>query len=713
MSEISGFLLMALLTTTPDFAQAQTVSPSQDRSVICRDGSPAAELINRWFAEGKAAGNEGIYYDNRDGAHSDIPIQNYVGLERTSYSEAEQRAQLNAGLPGHIMPGITIGNCSMASGARQAGSLPRIYYTFPKGLRFLSGQYLSNNLYVFPEHQDHDPGLNGSTGFGDLYPTNTPYLVISQGASHSDRPFVHALLKTLAAFRPEVRKRLAERGMIAPTLQQILRSHYGPQGNSFDYLSGLSHPTVFDGKLLDETAMARAAQAMRIDTLPPLIHLELVREDMAFHGVDYFEPEPLRSETLNNSNAVIARIYRTHRNPRSITVSARQSIDINNRALTYRWILLRGDPQHVKITPAIDGGQAQISISYPPRRPVHADSPITSNRVDIGVFASNGHHYSAPGLITFFTLANENRCYAPDGRLLEIDYASRSHAYTLAPVSSDRWIQVLGKFRPQSSVKLSSLLSEKIAPQELAFLRSLADKSAQDSIAMMRLKAEIKAQEKSHSPPHKIAESETRSLQIRADTLSRSLAKNLDHPDRHGNTARSILRQAIESLLEDAEFFLRHQRALLLLGDQNGIDKQRTKHELLLLVSLGVLEQDEDGTSYRLAHPDGIISERDRLLLRRLTLIVASDFLFPGVIRHPEKSDFVDSRLTSTKLWRDVYLHDDAGAVTGWHRIEGGRLTRFDAEGRLISRSADQPPRVVDYRIDPDLKILVAFPVSK
>ena len=195
-------------------------------------------------------------------------------------------------------------------------------------------------------------------------------------------------------------------------------------------------------------------------------------------------------------------IAHTVTHAQSLSPLARASISITERSLIDGFFYAE-IPRHVKITPAIDGGQAQISISYPPRRPVHADSPITSNRVDIGVFASNGHHYSAPGLITFFTLANENRCYAPDGRLLEIDYASRSHAYTLAPVSSDRWIQVLGKFRPQSSVKLSSLLSEKITPQELAFLRSLADKSAQDSIAMMRLKAEIKAQEKSHSPPHK------------------------------------------------------------------------------------------------------------------------------------------------------------------------------------------------------------------
>src|SRR5438270_9236108 len=38
---------------------------------------------------------------------------------------------------------------------------PRSYYTTQTGLLFLYNQYTRNNLYIYPEHRDHDPGHNG------------------------------------------------------------------------------------------------------------------------------------------------------------------------------------------------------------------------------------------------------------------------------------------------------------------------------------------------------------------------------------------------------------------------------------------------------------------------------------------------------------------------------------------------------------------------
>ena len=49
---------------------------------------------------------------------------------------------------------------------------------------------------LYPEHRDHDPGHNGKDGFGDVFPANTPYFVISQGSSGSDRPFMEAFAAT-------------------------------------------------------------------------------------------------------------------------------------------------------------------------------------------------------------------------------------------------------------------------------------------------------------------------------------------------------------------------------------------------------------------------------------------------------------------------------------------------------------------------------------
>ena len=85
-----------------------------------------------------------------------------------------------------VRPHVTFGNSSTSAPPQLGGSNPRSYYVFPFGLSFLYNQYTRNNLYIYPEHRDHDPGHNGKNdGYGDLYPTNTPYLIISQGSSGS------------------------------------------------------------------------------------------------------------------------------------------------------------------------------------------------------------------------------------------------------------------------------------------------------------------------------------------------------------------------------------------------------------------------------------------------------------------------------------------------------------------------------------------------
>ena len=129
----------------------------------------------------------------------------------------------------------------------QGGSNARNYYASSEGLAFLFKQYVSNNLYIYPEHLDHDPGHNGVGGYGDLFPTNTPYLITSQGSSGSDQPFMRALPYVLAAFRPEVKKRLIQTGMLMPTIQMILRINNPHLSSSKDYLTGKAHPTVFPG----------------------------------------------------------------------------------------------------------------------------------------------------------------------------------------------------------------------------------------------------------------------------------------------------------------------------------------------------------------------------------------------------------------------------------------------------------------------------------
>lgn len=650
------------------------------------------------------------------------------------------------GLPNRIFPGITIGNCSMASGVRDAGSLPRMFYTIPQGMRLLFAQYLSNNLYVYPEHRDHDPGTNGSPGYGDVYPANTPYLLISQGSSYSDRPFVQALLKTLGAFRPEVRRRLKERRVIAPTLQQILRSHYGPTGSPFPYLSGQSHPTVFNGELLDEMAMVRAAHDLRLDTLPPLIHLAVIREDTPTHGIDFFEPENLRSERLFDTNSAIARVYRSRQPTRSITVSARQSIDINNRPLAYRWVLLRGDPNLVRITPAEDGGQAEILIAHHPRRPIHEGSSISSSRVDIGVFAHNGIHYSAPGFVTLFTLDNEQRIYDGDGRLLEIYYGARTTEYSLKPISPEQWMATLKKLQQgPDSHDLSRLLRTTIDPKQVESLASIyraADpihaelitvrdrarsrafelenqlKTAQAKLETVaqaaqgkpQLLARAKADLETAQAARSAAQPELEILRNEVRELSDSITTRLEEHGPEKQAATDLIGKVIEAVIHKPKFCIDHQQEIQQLQHNPGHQGEAFGRTLRELVACNVLTEDK-GT-YRLTCDTKPIRPNDYHHLRRLNLVLATDVLFPDIVDRSTERNFVDPRLTSNKRWRDIYHHGADGEITGWHRVENGKITAFDARGRILPSSPGGSPREVDYRIDPQSKQLATIPIG-
>ena len=373
------------------------------------------EMIAKWMAAGTAAGNQGDFYDNRDGGHSRLDVR-LPGLARVQYKTKEERRRRGWGLQTRILPHVTFGNSSTA-GPR--GGNGRICYCVRQLLVIAYLQYTGNNLYVYPEHADHD-----ADGKGDLLPTNTPYMIISQGSSGSDKAFIRAVGYALAGFHPEVKKRLVKSGLLMPTVQMIFRmSNFNISGKQ-EYLSGKAHPTVFQGKDVDLVKMIEAAHGIKADEIPPMVQLKAIEEDLPVQGRDYFESVN-RSEAFADTQCVVARIFRGHQYERRMIVSAEQSYDINDRPLTFHWVVLRGDPDRIRIIPKNPSKSVvELRIPYHPRREIRWEPKIHSNRVDIGVFVHNGVHYSAPGFVTYFSLANERRKYLADGRIKEIDYTA-------------------------------------------------------------------------------------------------------------------------------------------------------------------------------------------------------------------------------------------------------------------------------------------------
>lgn len=428
------FLMVVMLGALPLAAQ-------EAKPVATTRTDAAGALLNEWFAAGTAAGHAGDYYDNRDAGHSPLDPAAFPLLRPLPYLDSQREQKKDYGPPGEIRPETVIGNASLSGSAVGGASIPRILTSTRDGLAFLRTQYLANQLYVFPEHQDHDPAGEGLSGYGDLYAVNSPYLLISQGSSGTDQPLLRAVAMTLASFRPDVKESLRRQKLLMPVVQQILRSSLKTVKTREDYLTAVAHPSVFDGGLLDEEKMMRTAQAMAMQTLPPLFHLELVRESPAPRpGMDFFESSGRDSESLADQGMVIARVFRGMGREREITVRVARVQEWAGRPLQIHWRVLRGDESSVTVTRSETAPEATIRVRWnQPGWDVPGSPGLRSRRIEIGVFADDGERYSPPCFITFYFLPNEVRRYDEQDRIAETDYRFRGAFTDITLTSTKPW----------------------------------------------------------------------------------------------------------------------------------------------------------------------------------------------------------------------------------------------------------------------------------
>jgi len=383
------------------------------------------KLLRKWYKEDTAAGNAGDFYDNHDSDHSNLSYKQYPQLTRIEYGEEIRKRNLHYGLQNHLVfNSVVLGNSSTAqtNGALWR-SQARHAITTPGGAAKLAIHYRANHLYFYPEHRDHDPGRNGKEGggYGDVFPANTPYIVISQGSSGSDRVFMDAFAATLAALRPETKTKLAKAGLLGPTLQMIFRRTSKNLKEDGDYFSGKAHPTVFQSKNLDVEKMIQMAHDLRPDKLPPLAQFIVTGEIEEQPGRDYFDISP--RQRLFNTPHAIARVHKTTARDYRITLSAETSADLDSQALTYKWTVLRGDKNRIKIeTKGPNDPIAKITVPWHNRRAINPGAKIQSNRVDIGLFVFNKNHWSTPAIFSIYHPDNQERSYDKSGRIKTVTY---------------------------------------------------------------------------------------------------------------------------------------------------------------------------------------------------------------------------------------------------------------------------------------------------
>lgn len=379
--------------------------------------------VQQWYFRGLGAGLKNHLYDNHDGGHSELRDV-FPQLNRIEYCEAVKQRQFDHGLQTRFFfNAITIGNCSEAmTGNAYWRSLPRLAATSPQAMATLHQQYQRNHLYVYPEHQDHDPT------HGDLFASNLPYVLISQGSSGSDQKLLEAVGWTLASFQPKTKRKLAEGGALMAAVQMIFRRTNKQVMTFEDYLTGKAHPTVFNGDEIDLWRMINLAQEIKPEKVPPVVQLRVVEEDQSTLGVDYFDDQS--RVKLFDTPGAISRLHRSTKKHYRMVVSAEESFDLNKRPLTIHWRVLRGDFKNIQINPLnAENTRVEIVVPHQESRPIEGSADMVSSRIDIGAFAHNGTYYSAPAFVSFYSPRNESRVYNDHNEIDSVEYLAFETQY--------------------------------------------------------------------------------------------------------------------------------------------------------------------------------------------------------------------------------------------------------------------------------------------
>lgn len=393
-------------------------------------GGALAKLVD-WVKRGKAAGNAGDLYDNRDSGHSTIKraAKQPTQLSHVIYGEAAKKARLHYGLNRAVrFNAPTFGNSSTALSGPQWRSQTRDALTSPGGPNRLWSLFADNHIYVYPANKDFVSEKNGWRG--DVFPAYQPYVFTSLGASGSDRPILRAVRAILAAFKPKTKAFLVERRLIGPTVQRILRGSLTGADGRNGYLSASAHPTVIDGPRIDLGRAITAAQALKAGDVPPVVRIRMLQEAVLRSGVSYFADG--LSERLFDTPGAIARLWRGVEPTRRYVIQA-EAKDPNSREVTFHWRVLRGAPDAVRIRPVgPDSAVAEVTVGWQPRQPDLDHPEVLSHRVDVAVFADNGVELSTPAIFSVAFPSHQTRVYGKGGtgqRIESVDYMEGPSRY--------------------------------------------------------------------------------------------------------------------------------------------------------------------------------------------------------------------------------------------------------------------------------------------
>jgi len=330
------------------------------------------------LAQAKPGGNAGDLYMNRDGQHSLLDTAGYPGLTRVSFDSLATNRSPNVQLdiPNVLLPYPTFGNCSRAFvEPRYWRSLPRMVMTAETlQLAKMAKLYLSNQTWVFPANADIAPvGTNG-----DVFASITPYWITTAGRSWSDLPYLSAALEVSRTLTPAVKREIVRRGLLAPTIQTLIRKSLRNVTNDVDYLGPKAHPTAFPAGAIDLPRLKASAAALTAEAVPPLAAISV--EADAVGRVGAF------SELTYGTAFAWAFVLRTDAETRAFRISAKGAAEFSFTQTHGTGVDVRIERERPDV--------AKVTVA---RRGL---SP--TNRVDIMVCGRNpGTGWGAPSYVSF------------------------------------------------------------------------------------------------------------------------------------------------------------------------------------------------------------------------------------------------------------------------------------------------------------------------
>lgn len=330
-----------------------------------------------------SGGNVGDLYVNRDSFHSpngrealDAFLSEYPGLTCVTLDQEGRSRGMDLDFPNAIYPYPVFGNSSRARvGDQYWRSLPRALVTSEAvRLKTMARLYLSNQIWVFPSNADTPPvGTNG-----DVFASVAPYWLTTAGRSWSDLPYLKAALEASRSLPAETKKSAVARGLLAPTIQTLIRKSLKGVESESDYLTSKAHPTALPPGGLDLERLKASAAALKPSAVPPL-------------AVIAVSPRPIAEETVwpeltYATGFAWAYVLRAEENERSFSVKAKGAGD-------YMFSIVHDDLGAAKLE-RLGYDSAVITIDKSKLTP--------TNRVDLAVFGrSAASGWGAPSYVSF------------------------------------------------------------------------------------------------------------------------------------------------------------------------------------------------------------------------------------------------------------------------------------------------------------------------